>query len=382
MIGRGADAIGCAHCEAAIGVAECRICRRIVCEPCAADWTTCTEETGRVVRLGATGRLVDVDPDGQFGLVSKLRHPVRLLDLRRLRWVETSAELIHGSKLTANRRVVGETYATEHHRDYEIQSLAGEWRYPFQLAAHPVHGAMLPDGRYWFYSSEDTIEIVDLEGLVATPWFRPPPFAPEMWRPLVAPALSYRPFPGGVVQSASVALDGTGVIVAAGTWQEIGIDRIVGDHRQRVARIKTDGDVRWIAIAGATLAALATGRDGMWLTTWRLDERGTPGRQSYHDAHGSAVVAASLSRDGRYLAAAMMDHTVAIHAVVERTTDVVTEHTDTISLIRFVGDDHLLVTADDDNRVVLRPRTEVGYADVVMPVEIPEAAVAFAATRA
>src|SRR5690349_18351523 len=197
VIGRGADAIGCAHCEAAVGVEECRICRRVVCRACAADWTSCTEEAGRVVRLGMTARLVDVDPTGELALVTRLRHPVRLLDLRRLRWVETPAELTDASKLTANRRVLGKTYTTEHHRDYEVQSLAGEWRYPFQLEANPVKGAMLPDGRYWFYSSEDTIEIVDLEALVTTPWFRPPTFAPEMWRPLVAPTISHRPFPGG-----------------------------------------------------------------------------------------------------------------------------------------------------------------------------------------
>ena len=30
------------------------------------------------------------------------------------------------------------------------------------------------------------------------------------------------------------------------------------------------------------------------------------------------------------------------------------------------------MTADDDNRVVLRPRTPTGFVDVVMPVSLPD----------
>jgi hypothetical protein len=44
--------------------------------------------------------------------------------------------------------------------------------------------------------------------------------------------------------------------------------------------------------------------------------------------------------------------------------------------VRFVGDDHLLISADTDNRVVMRPRTPAGYARALITIDIPQEPVA------
>jgi hypothetical protein len=375
VIGRGADAIGCAHCEATVGANECRICGRIVCDACAADWTTCSEPSGRVVRLGMTARLRAVDPDGRFGLVTAFRHPWRALDLRQLRWVDCEIELASIADHTAAPMLTadGRLLETDGHVLY-VGSL-GTPRWNAYRAERSIQTLrVMASGWVSFVSSADTVELVDLNALEPAPYMRHILLADRLGD---APAISLTPFPGRVVQSAAAVREGDALIVASGTWQEIAIHRIRGELRERTAHVKTDGDVRWIAIAGSTVAAIVVGARSGTLTTWRIDDRGELAHRVDRDDHGEPVIAASLSRDGRYLAAALADRSVAVHAVVEPATQVFTEHTDAISLIRFAGDDHLLITADDDNRVVLRPRTEHGYAEVVMPVELPDEAIAF-----
>src|SRR5262245_15903593 len=100
-------------------IAACRICRRLVCEACGADWTTCDQPVGRIVRLGWFARLRAVDPAGQLGVVSWRRGKLRLIDLRRLAWVdgpELPRVLFADGKvhLAANARLLYERYTLEH----------------------------------------------------------------------------------------------------------------------------------------------------------------------------------------------------------------------------------------------------------------------------
>src|SRR5688572_11940916 len=88
MVARGAGAVGCAHCTQIGAELACQICTRLVCPTCAANWATCGEPSGRVVRLGLTARVRDVDPLGRIALVSHWRRPLRLFDLRRLCWID------------------------------------------------------------------------------------------------------------------------------------------------------------------------------------------------------------------------------------------------------------------------------------------------------
>jgi hypothetical protein len=82
VVARGPGAVGCAHCTLIGADRACAICTRLVCERCGADWTTCGEPSGRVVRLGLTARVRDVDPLGRLALVSHWRKPLRVFDLR------------------------------------------------------------------------------------------------------------------------------------------------------------------------------------------------------------------------------------------------------------------------------------------------------------
>src|SRR5262245_10280161 len=87
MVARGPGDVGCAHCTRIGADRPCAVCTHLVCQACAADWTTCSEPSGRLVRLGLSARLRDVDPSGRIGLVSHWRQSLRLFDLRRLCWI-------------------------------------------------------------------------------------------------------------------------------------------------------------------------------------------------------------------------------------------------------------------------------------------------------
>ena len=46
-------------------------------------------------------------------------------------------------------------------------------------------------------------------------------------------------------------------------------------------------------------------------------------------------------------------------------------HTDGVSFVAFAGSG-MLITADDDNRVIMRPRTAIGYDVPIVPVEVAD----------
>src|SRR3954463_15469015 len=86
MVARGPGDVGCAHCTQIGATETCQVCTHLVCPKCAADWATCPQPSGRVVRLGMGGRLRDADPVGRFALISYMHKGPRLLDLRKLHW--------------------------------------------------------------------------------------------------------------------------------------------------------------------------------------------------------------------------------------------------------------------------------------------------------
>jgi hypothetical protein len=376
VVARGPGAVGCAHCRTIGATVDCRVCGHLVCPACAADWTTCEAPSGRVIRLGTTARLRDVDPTGRLGLVSRWRGAMRLLDLRRMCWVNGPelpgyyrpgvmtqvvprltgrGHLLHPVWVTgveANSLVLAGLAATS--------VLTGE---KAELETGPAsHGGMVSatGDRYWFIGESERIEIVQLATMPGTAGAVS--LGPiEAWR-----VDRYEPMPGKVMQSAFV--DAERELIAVGTWGGVGLYRINEGRHPPLGRAEAPGDVRWIALGGHRLAAIVGGRAA--ITVWRLKDDLTIGGVMYHHSCASRVRAASLSRDGRYLALGLADDSVELHALDTATVTRFTEHTDRICLVAFAGDDHLLVTADNDNRVVLRPRVADGYARVAMPVAL------------
>lgn len=367
MVARGAGDVGCAHCTRFGASTTCAICALQVCAACAADWTTCSEPSGRVVRLGLTARLRDVDPSGRLGLVSHWRQPLRLFDLRRLRWIRgielsrmlwllarsapprltSDGRLIHGDWAAGTGYERGDTTLFTGIR---VHTLARDESTLLELTSDPPQRgtAVTATGDVYYYISS-TERVVVLPRGATEPWL-------------------LEPLPRKVIQAAHLAGDGD--LLASASWCELALHDVADGHIRPIWRGRSNaiGDIRWIAVAGEWLAYAVITAGGAAHVEVRHLERAEPvGRVVHHHA-AAAFRGASLSRDGRYLALALDDR-VLVHELGTDNVAQFGEHTDRINLVRFAAD-HLLITADTDNRVVLRPRTPAGYARALVPLDV------------
>jgi len=454
MVARGPGAVGCAHCTNIGADLACRICGHLICDGCAADWTTCSEPSGRAFRLGTSARLRDVDPSGHLGLVSHWIAPLRLFDMRRLRWVD-AVELPrsvwltnrpHPPRLTSDgyllyadfAQVTSDSAATFIGIRRRNLRDGGSALIETDPAEHGTAVTAMHDV-YSFVTQTQKIALIRHQAAIAT---------------------MFEPLPRKVIHAGFV--DAERMLLVAGSWCELTIHRIVADTLDRVdplavfhslpiaarlgsltppaavkpatrgspdsagapgslgastgfgdssasgtsstsgassafdapsafgadlrstagtlelaARItpKAVGDVTWVALAGGWLvAAVTVGSGATSIEIRRVDEI-AGGRLSVgpvvHTHAGHGLRAASLSRDGRFLAFAL-DRELVVHEIGTQNQDSFDEHTDRINLVRFVGPDHMLVSADNDNRVVMRPRTPGGYAVPLVEVEITD----------
>ena len=371
MVARGAGAVGCTHCKAIGADRACAICRRLVCPRCAADWATCEEPSGRVVRLGLTARVRDVDPLGRVALVSHWRRPLRLFDLRRLRWLELELPRrywlfarAHPPRLSSAGLLYYPEYAmtggqqSPHFIGIRAHVLANDTTRA--VSSHEPYGSTgvtaIRD-RFYYVTAAQQVAITTTAGERAA--------AVSLEQVAVVD-----PLPRKVVHA--IHVDAERDLLAAGSWSEIVLHAIVDGRLERLGYTKTaaTGDVRWIAVAGPWLAAAITATSNSWrIEVRRLEANLSIGAIAH--THTGMLRAASLSRDGRYLALGF-DHGLVVH---ELGTDHVTtfdEHTDHINYVRFAADDHVLVSADTDNRIVMRPRTPTGYARPLVALDVPE----------
>lgn len=368
MVARGPGAVGCAHCKIVGADRSCQICTRLVCEACAADWTTCGEPSGRMVRLGLTARLRDVDPTGRFGLVSHWRQPMRLFDLRQLRWiadvrVPRAAYLFnrrYPPRLTGDGRVIypswsaGSGYERESPRMFDGMHVEDLHTHKAYVVASdvPEHGTAVSATKDIFYYVTETQRVAIIDGRTT---------------------YSFDPLPRKVIHA--VHLDGERRLLASGSWSEVVLHQI-DDKLVRLSHRTTErtGDVTWLATGGPWLALAAQTLGGVAsIEVHRIARDLTIGETVYRHVT-SDLRSASMSRDGRYLAFTGTDGLV-VQALDSGEETVFTEHTDSINLVRFAGDDHVLISADTDNRVVLRPRTPAGYARPIIAIDVPEAGV-------
>lgn len=373
MVARGAGAIGCAHCKKIGAEHACQICTRLVCATCAANWVTCSEPSGRVVRLGLTARVRDVDPNGRIALVSHWRRPLRLFDLRRLRWIDIALPRQYWvlsrpfpPRLSAAHRLyhadidlVRSEVMVRGIRALDLQSgtslqIAGE--VPFGTT-----GVSSVGDRYYYVTTTQKVLVTTNAEHVGL---------------LAQPVELYEPLPRKFLHAAFV--DGERDVLAAGSWNEVVLHRMVDGTLERLSYAKTErlGDVRWIAVAGPWLVAIVAGPGGGDVEVRRLERDLSIGPVVYRHS-GASPRAASLSRDGRYLAFGSTAGLVVHELDADRVT-IFEEHSDRINFVRFAADDHVLISADTDNRIVMRPRTPRGYARPVIAVEVPEQPVALA----
>ena len=252
----------------------------------------------------------DIDPNGRLALVSHWRRPLRLFDLRRLAWIDIELPrrywLMTRSvppRLSADQRLFhavpnlrSETVASDI-RTHDLRT--GAIRLISRHAPFGSTGVSATNNRYWYVTDTQQVAITNNGTQVAVT-------LDHVW--LV------EPLPRKVIHAAHV--DGERDLLAAGSWSEISLHRIVDGTLERVGYAKTEanGDVKWIAVAGPWLvAAIAT--DPVLRTTrievYRLDASLSIGALE-HRYTGSPLGAAALSRDGRYLALAI-DGVLVVH---------------------------------------------------------------------
>ena len=372
MVARGAGAIGCAHCKKIGADQACQICTRQVCPTCAADWATCEAPSGRVVRLGLTARVRDVDPNGRLALVSHWRRPLRLFDLRALRWI-ADLELprrywftsrAFPPRLTSDGRLFFADYPLSNNdsvptfrgmRAHHLRTGKSQW-----FSDYPpfgTTGVSPTKDRYWYVTETQQVAITSV--------------GPQDAIALGGPMCVVEPLPRKVVHSAYV--DAERDLLATGSWCELVLHRIVGNEIERLSRAKTEstGDVVWLALAGPWLVAAVKELGGsVDIEVRELEPNLSIGRVVHRHAN-TRMRAASLSRDGRYLALGL-ESGLLVHELGTEHIITFDEHTDRINVVRFAADDHVLISADTDNRIVMRPRTPQGYARPLIPIDIPE----------
>ncbi len=184
-------------------------------------------------------------------------------------------------------------------------------------------------------------------------------------------AFAVEPLPRRVIQARYI--DGDRDLLAASSWSEVVLCGLVDGKLAPIGHHKTEtvGDVHWVAVAGPWLLAAVTKSGGGTVVEARPLERDLViGPVAYRVAT-SELLAAAVSRDGRYLALAG-EGELRVHELATGAVDSFTEHTDQINRVRFGRDDHVLISADRDNRVVLRPRTPTGYARPVIAIDVPD----------
>lgn len=367
VLGKTAGAVACGHCARVDAAHECPGCRRVVCEACLHDWTTCEVPRVRELRLGLGARLRSVDRDGRYGLVSRWHGALEVIDLRGFRAVETPAELprvvsVGGPPLvyplvTSDGHALAPrwTYATEQGRvlwstrafdrfslrDGSRDAIPSDgYGGPFQLC----HGE-----RYAFFKrSDETVQITDIE------------------RKSTA---NFTPVPRDVLQA--VWFDSPNHLLVTGVYGRVVLHRVDGDELEGLGHIPVPNlDIRYVFAANRRLAIIGERASRTHLYLHELDNdfapKPTPARSW---TAGQQPTAADMSPDGRHLAVALSNRDVFVSDLQTEAAQMLHGHTDTVHLVRFTTGGEL-ITADCDNRVRLTPRGERGFVDVVIRVEL------------
>src|SRR5690606_23939510 len=131
-------------------------------------------------------------------------------------------------------------------------------------------------------------------------------------------AAAYEPLPRRALHA--IDIDGDRELIAASSWSEIVLARMVDGRSVRLGHTKTEaiGNVEWIGIAGPYIAALIGQAYVRRLEVRRLRADLSIGEIVLrHDERCQSRPVAAMSRDGRYLATAFGDRLL-VHDLARR----------------------------------------------------------------
>jgi hypothetical protein len=350
-----------------------------VCDGCAADWTTCNEQAARVVRLGMGWRVRDVDPKGHFALVSRALKIPRIVDLRQLRWLGQAPLMFstmakYPPRLTSDQLLVHADLTWVGNDTVFVGlryrgMLGGPPDMPLENVDGPLGGntCVSAVGDKYAHVTDSQRVIVAEHSREAVPTSQAASVIGHhafghdpLFRTRVE---SYEPLPRKVISA--IHIDGERDRLASATWREVAIDRMVEGRIERLDHLDTgiDANITFLALTGRWLAYGASSK----LEVRAVSDAGRIGEVAVR--HGGYINAMAVSRDGAYLAIGSGDTLVVYDLDRDRRAQF-EEHSDRINYVRFAADDHVMISADTDNRVVLRPRTADGYAKPAVDVKL------------
>ncbi|RMH38688.1 MAG: hypothetical protein D6689_18790 [Deltaproteobacteria bacterium] len=378
MLGKAPGAVPCAHCATALARADCPVCRRAVCDRCAHDWATCSLPHGVELRLGLGRRLRAIDASGTFGVVTRWTRTYAWLDLRAARWLRGATGVQRPfapvgacyPALLSDGRIVypsfiayGDSYRYDGLR---VSALAGGPPQPLPSHAPPRWLEIDWTERFvWGPCEDETIDLVDLE-------------RGDGW--------TLRPVDRTVVQAAAV--DGVRRVLATGVYGAVHLHRLGSDgDLERIDRLALpDSDVAWLGLSPRRLAVVAIRGSRSRLVVHALGDEGIrgpvyedpparrPGTSPIVRAYGGRQsIVAAMDPTGRFVAVVdRKRRDVHVHGVDTGTVQRLGEHTDRIHFVRFAAGGRQLVSADTDNRVLIRPLAGDAFVDATRRLPIAD----------
>lgn len=344
---RGPADLPCSHCKQLGAPLTCGICKHQICERCV-DPLTCSEPVGRILTLGRGARMRAVDPRGHHALVTQPLRGLMLLDLVGRRWIGEVSIPLHVEpshvELTDDGRVL--------YREQQ-DGRAGTIRLAPVSLIDARTGAML-----W----RDHVDGPSPALLGVTPrqkyvWYTTGLIRGTNVRVVSPPSIvgDISPLEGKPVRAATIDehLD----LLATGCSGHLAVHRIVNGFEPWL-RGTTPDRIAWLAFAVGGLVAIVQHLGGIRIEVREL----VPDLEPVHSrTFEGELGGAAVSRDGTHLAVAvgralhvydLRDRTLGTHAVFD-------EHSGRIRCIAFASD-HVLISGDDDRRIIMRPRDADG----------------------
>ena len=361
MLGRNPGEVLCAHCQGGGASTACRACGKLLCATCSSRWFDCEEKRGRVFRLGRGARLRGVDGVGRFALVSRFVFPPRLLDLQTGRWGAAMSRNVLFPSMAIRLLGEGQWLEPWHAADGTQVVFLGLKKCAVGSDEPALLFGGLPgralrvtrNGAYaWLINTHESIDLYDLRG------------GDRGARQIDA-------LPGSVVQAA--VIDDEASLLLAATWGEIRVLRLdAGEEVYRGRLRPEDGDIRSLNLAGRRVVAVIEPQLGAYvLAAWDLDDHDRAGEPFFRCEIGADFDggAADLSSDGRLWADASRGDAIEIIELDSGRRGTYRGHTDGVSFIAFADRDRLLISGDNDNRVIVRTRADDGSYEVPLVEE-------------